>query len=175
MLVQTWSRPTYLPTGAWVDTCSPLSWTGQVLTASCSSVNKNTKPIHNVLPYSDLCAPSSQLSNVDGYLTCGTLQPSIPTGSWVESCSIVAYKSNLLTADCPAAGNHRGYVYNRVRTTLNYSLCASGSQVSNNNGALGCGSYTPEVPGGSWLNSCSIYSLDLDSKVNKSESQLAFI
>lgn len=77
----------------------------------------------------DMCAPDSQILNVDGHLTCSKYRDDIPKGAYMKNCQIDNFESSSirgrLYAEC------YGLEGTKISSTLDYySQCSQGDIVS---------------------------------------------
>lgn len=141
------------PNGSYIATCKNIEWSNGSLSAEC----KNTADIYisrTSLDYVGTCAVGSSVSNYHGHLVCDTLAPSIPTGSYQNSCTDIKWSSNTLVATC------RNTINEQKSSYLNYGSCNSGSTVSNYHGHLVCDSVNSNTPSGSYKASCEYIQWD---------------
>jgi hypothetical protein len=118
-----------LPRGSYLRTCPEASTHGNRLTAVCRTRDGQFR--QTMLGNIDRCV--GDIANVDGRLRCnyGTPQPSLPGGSYQQSCTNIGVGGNTLTATC------RTIKGRMQRTSLaNADRCVG--DIGNNNGRLNC-------------------------------------
>eukprot|EP00798_Chlamydomonas_sp_ICE-L_P028608 gene28608-31777_t len=68
-----------LPGGSWYESCSPMSWSGTVLTAYCGLLTSSGGQQLSTID-TTLCASGSALTNIGNELSCVTIAPNLPGG-----------------------------------------------------------------------------------------------
>ena len=121
-----WDNP---PSGSYQSSCKNIKVRGDSLIARCKNYRNHW--VDTQLDDYDRCG--SNISNVDGRLTCGQggSGGSLPAGNYSQTCRDISTRGNTLRARCQ---NGDG---DWVDTYLDsYSRCRSG--ISNINGQLRC-------------------------------------
>lgn len=136
-----------LPGGSWAQSCSAVvSWKNQILKARCGLPNRGVSTLNYAL-----CGPQATVSVNNALLVCSQVADSLPGGVWTASCSPVSMsRTGTLNALC-LNNSQIG-----VATTINWQQACSSSLVTNTNGFLKCYTLSPNIPGGSYLKSCSV-------------------
>lgn len=136
-----------LVSGSWFQSCSPLysNSTSQIMAATCGTTVSSFGPyLRPSFLNIGLCAPGAVVTNAFGLLVC-SLSPSLPGGSWYESCSPLNYNTQSVPGTMALVAACAGGPKN-ILTGMDYSLCA-GSELSQSNGILICAGIAPGYPG----------------------------
>jgi hypothetical protein len=125
------ARAQQLPRGSYLRTCPEASAYRNRLTAVCRGRDGQWR--QTTLANIDRCV--GDIANVDGRLRCNYAPaapaPSLPGGSYQQSCTNIGINGNMLTATC------RTMKGRMQRTSLaNVDRCAG--DIGNNNGRLNC-------------------------------------
>lgn len=131
-----------LPKGSYLASCVLSDWdpTTGILEVNCG--DSQWLPDISIINYGSLCELGSTVSNSNGFLICDQYIPSLPRGSFVNSCAHIVWDAatSTLTAECQTSFGASN------NTSLNYlATCMLGSEVVNSNGNLTC---TKPCPGG---------------------------
>jgi hypothetical protein len=126
------------PFGSYQQTCSNLSTTNGVLTASCKDAQGAIQ--QNLFPWNQSgglqCAIGSDIENNNGQLQCsrGGLPPE---GSYTQTCRFIEVLVNgtQLLASCKDRHGNWGPFQVQVQ---DLAQCTPGVDISNNNGSIVC-------------------------------------
>jgi len=124
----------WTPPGSYRDSCRDIVVRRGMLEATCGSNNGGRR---TAIPLSS--CRSGSFENINGNLQCmggggrdyGQSSRDVPRGSYLQSCSEIRVRRDVLEANCGAPGNRR------VQSSASLSSCRSGS-FSNINGYLQC-------------------------------------
>jgi len=125
----------YLPGGSYLESCSGISRSGLVLSATCSAPNGSQ--VQSSLDLTT-CRHGAGIQNRNGNLACGAggrWTGGLPQGSYRQSCQELSMSGMTLSASCT---NPNGSL---VRTSLDVTRCQWGSGIRNENGQLTCATY----------------------------------
>jgi hypothetical protein len=133
------------PQGSYQQTCSDISVKKGTLRARCK--DEKGKTHHASLAHYENCA--ADIANKNGSLICAQGEggaPSLPRGSYTDSCRNIQMKGSTLHAICKSADGHEA-----PASLRDANRCAQG--VVNINGILNC-EVSDVLPPGSYLATC---------------------
>lgn len=140
-----------LPSGSYQQSCRGANMNGNILSAQCT--NNRGAPVFSSIDTNG--CRGRDISNDNGYLRCGVggggpqppvpPRPTIPEGSYQQSCRGASMRGNTLTAQCT---NRQG---RPVSSSLDVNSCR-GRDIYNDNGYLRCNAGGPGGGGGGGWN-----------------------
>jgi hypothetical protein len=133
------------PQGSYQQTCTDISVKKDTLYANCQDANG--KPHSTRLSSYEKCG--ADIENKKGNLACAHTEhaaPTVPTGSYTETCKNAQMKGSTLHAVCRSADGHEA-----PASLRNADRCSDG--VINLNGILSC-DVSDVLPPGSYISTC---------------------
>jgi len=144
-----------LPSGSYQQSCRGASMRGSTLSAQCPQASG--APVFSSIDVN--ACRGRDIANDNGRLVCGggggitPPEPSLPSGSYQQSCRGASMRGSILSAQCPGRSGAPQF------SSIDVNACR-GRDIANDNGRLACSGGggvrppEPSLPNGSYQQSC---------------------